>query len=219
MMIDPHFLNRRLFIAGLGALVVAPAQAALPIPASRILAFDVMRKGKKIGSHVLRFEPSGDDLKVVIDVALEVSFGPITFFKYKHDGVELWRGDQWLSVEATTVQNGKKSVVSGRRTATGVAVDGPKGKFVAPANTLAATHWNRRMLDGPFLNTQTGEVQRPKIERRGDVMIPARTGQIRAEHYAMTGEVVLDTYYDAGPTWAGLKFKGGDGSTISYQRA
>lgn len=212
-------LNRRLFLAGLGALAVAPAHAALPVPASRVLAFDVMRKGKKIGSHVLRFEPAGDDLKVLIEVVLAVGFGPITFFKYRHDAVEQWRGGEWASIEATTVQNGKTMRVAARRTATGVSVDGPKGKFVAPANTLAATHWNRRMLDGPFLNTQTGEVQRPKIERRGEVMVPARSGQIRAEHYAMTGEVALDTYYDQGPTWAGLKFKGGDGSAITYQRA
>ncbi len=212
-------IDRRLFLAGLGAFAVAPARAALPVPANRILAFDVMRKGRKIGSHVLRFEPSGDDLRVLIEVALAVGFGPITFFKYQHDAVELWRGGEWASIEATTVQNGKTMRVSGRRTATGVAVDGPKGKFVAPANTLAATHWNRRMLDGPFLNTQTGEVQRPKIERRGEVMVPARTGQLRAEHFAMTGEVVLDTYYDAAPSWAGLRFKSGDGSWISYQRA
>lgn len=218
-MIDSRFPTRRSFLIGLGAFAVAPAHAALPVPAGRVLAFDVMRKGKKIGSHVLRFEPAGDDLKVLIDVVLSVGFGPITLFKYKHDAVEQWRGGEWASVDATTVQNGKTMRVVARRTAGGVSVDGPKGKFVAPANTLAATHWNRRMLDGPFLNTQTGEVQRPKIERRGEVMVPARGGAIRADHYAMTGEVALDTYYDAGPTWAGLRFKGGDGSAITYERA
>lgn len=212
-------IDRRTFVMGLGALALAPAHAALPVPAGRVLAFDVMRKGKKIGSHALRFEPAGDELKVLIDVALAVGFGPITLFRYKHQAVELWRGGEWASVDATTVQNGKTMRVVARRTAAGVSVDGPKGKFMAPANTLAATHWNRRMLDGPFLNTQTGEVQRPKIERRGEVMVPARTGQLRAEHFAMTGEVVLDTYYDAAPSWAGLRFKSGDGSWISYQRA
>jgi hypothetical protein len=212
-------IGRRAFIAGLGALAVAPARAALPVPPGRVLAFDVMRKGKKIGSHVLRFEPAGDELRVVVEVALAVGFGPITLFRYRHDAVEQWRGGEWLSVAATTVQNGKKMVVTGRRTAAGVAVDGPKGRFTAPPTTLAATHWNRRMLDGPFLNTQTGEVQRPRIERRGEAVIPARAGPIRAEHFALSGEVELDTFYDAGPTWAGLRFKGGDGSTISYQRA
>ncbi|MFC3711692.1 DUF6134 family protein [Sphingoaurantiacus capsulatus] len=211
-------IDRRLFIAGL-ACAALPARAALPVPPARVLAFDVMRKGKKIGAHGLRFETSGDELRVIIDVALDVSFGPIKLFTYRHNAVEIWRGDEWVSVQATTTQNGEKMLVTGRRTATGVAVDGPKGKFAAPANTLAATHWNRRMLDGPFLNTQTGEVQRPKIERRGEVMIAARGERvIRAEHFAMAGEVVLDTYYDAAPSWAGLRFKGGDGSTITYER-
>ncbi len=212
-------IDRRAFVAGLAACAALPARAALPVPPARVLAFEVMRKGKKIGAHGLRFESAGDELRVIVDVALDVSFGPIKLFTYRHNAVEIWRGDDWVSVQATTVQNGKKSLVSARRTATGVAIDGPKGKFMAPANTLAATHWNRRMLDGPFLNTQTGEVQRPKIERRGEVMLAARGERlIRAEHFAMTGEVQLDTYYDAGPSWAGLRFKGGDGSTITYER-
>ena len=214
-------MHRRLFLGGLAAAAVAPlfpAAAALPVPASRQLTFDIMRKGKKIGWHRLRFEPTADGLKVLVDVQLKIGLGPITLFNYKHNATETWRGDEWASVEAMTVQNGKRMAVTAHRIAGGVAVDGPKGKFTAPANTTAATHWNRRMLDGPFLNTQTGEVQKPAIARKGEVTIPSRRGPIRAEHFAMTGEVELDTYYDAGPTWAGLKFKGGDGSTITYER-
>ena len=215
-------MDRRLFLSGLAAAAAAPlfpASAALPVPAGRQLLFDVIRKGKKIGWHRLRFEPTADGLKVLVDVSLKVGLGPITLFSYQHNATEIWRGEEFVSVEALTIQNSKHMAVTARRTATGVAVDGPKGKFVAPANTLAATHWNRRMLDGPFLNTQTGEVQRPKVARRGEATIPSRGGPIRAEHFAMTGEVELDTYYDDGPTWAGLRFKGGDGSIIGYERA
>lgn len=215
-------MDRRLFLGGLAAAAVSPlfpALAALPIPASRQLLFDVKRNGKKVGQHRLRFEPTPDGLKVLVDVTMKIGIGPITLFNYKHNATELWRGDEWQSVEAVTVQNGKRMLVTARKQANGVAVDGPKGKFTAPVNTTAATHWNRRMLDGPFLNTQTGEVQKPKIARMGEMTIPARGGPIRAERYAMTGEVELDTFYDAGPTWAGLKFKGPDGSAFTYERA
>lgn len=215
-------MDRRFFLGSIAAAAAAPllpVAAALPIPSGRLLMFDVMRKGKKIGWHRLRFEPTADGLKVLVDVTLKVGFGPITLFSYQHDATEIWRGDEWLSVEALTVQNGKRLMVTARRGANGVAVDGPKGRFTAPAGTLAATHWNRRMLDGPFLNTQTGQVQRPRIARVGETTIPARSGQIRAEHFTISGDVELDTYYDAGPTWAGLRFKGGDGSIITYQRA
>lgn len=215
-------MDRRLFLGGLAAAAASPlfpALAALPIPASKQLLFDVLRNGKKVGAHRLRFEPTADGLKVLVDVAMKIGFGPITLFNYKHNATELWRGDEWQSVEALTVQNGKRMIVTARRTPTGVTVDGPKGKLTAPVNTTAATHWNRRMLDGPFLNTQTGEVQKPKIARMGEATIPSRGGPIRAERFAMTGEVELDTFYDAGPTWAGLKFKGPDGSAFTYQRA
>lgn len=214
-------MDRRLFLSGLAAAAAAPlfpASAALPVPAGRQLLFDVKRNGKKVGAHRLHFEPTVDGLKVLVDVVMKIGIGPITLFNYKHNATELWRGDDWVSVEALTIQNGKRFVVSGRRSGNGVSVDGPKGKFMAPAITLAATHWNRRMLDGPFLNTQTGEVQRPKIARMGEVTIPSRGGPIRTDRFAMTGEVEADTYYDA-TGWAGIKFKGGDGSTITYERA
>jgi hypothetical protein len=214
-------MDRRLFLGGLAAAATVPLfpAGALPVPAGRQLLFDVVRKGKKIGWHRLRFEPTSDGLKVLVDVSLKVGLGPITLFSYKHDATEIWRGEEFMSVEALTIQNGKRLAVTATRTPTGVAVDGPKGKFVAPANTLAATHWNRRMLDGPFLNTQTGAVQRPKVAKKGEATIPSRAGPIRAEHFAITGEVELDTYYDDGPTWAGLRFKAGDGSIIGYERA
>lgn len=215
-------MDRRLFLGGLAAAAAAPlfpAFAALPVPASKQLLFDVLRNGKRVGAHRLRFEPTADGLKVLVDVTMKIGFGPITLFNYQHNATELWRGDEWQSVEALTVQNGKRMVVKASRNNTGVAVEGPKGKFTAPVDTMAATHWNRRMLDGPFLNTQTGEVQKPKIARMGEAVIPARGGTIRAERFAMTGEVELDTFYDAGPTWAGLKFKGPDGSAFTYQRA
>lgn len=215
-------MDRRLFLGGLAAAAAAPlfpAVAALPVPASKQLLFDVLRNGKRVGTHRLRFEPTADGLKVLIDVAMKIGIGPITLFNYKHNATELWRGTEWQSVEALTVQNGKRLVVTAQRTPTGVDVDGPKGKFTAPANTTAATHWNRRMLDGPFLNTQTGEVQKPKIARMGEATIATRAGPIRAERFAMTGEVELETFYDASPSWAGLRFKGPDGSAFTYQRA
>ena len=215
-------MDRRLFLGGLVAAAASPlfpAFAALPVPASKQLLFDVLRNGKKVGTHRLRFEPTAEGLRVLVDVTMKIGFGPITLFNYKHNATEFWHGDDWQSVEAVTVQNGKRMLVKASRTPTGVMVDGPKGKFTAPANTTAATHWNRRMLDGPLLNTQTGEVQKPKVARMGEATIPARAGTIRAERFALTGDVELDTFYDAGPTWAGLKFKGPDGSAFSYQRA
>jgi hypothetical protein len=213
-------IDRRLFVAGLAAAAIWPAAAsALPVPKARRLAFDVVRKGKKIGWHRLSFDQADDETRVTVDVALRVALGPIPLFRYQHHAIELWRGDQFVSVEANTVQNGDKMRVVARRLPNGVSVDGPKGRFTSSADTLPATHWNRRMLEAPFLNTQTGEVQRPKVERRGWTTIPAANGgTLRAEHFVMSGEVDLETFYDEGPTWAGLRFKGGDGSTITYQR-
>jgi len=89
----------------------------------------------------------------------------------------------------------------------------------APPNTLPATHWNRAMLSGPMINTETGSVMRPKIVDLGWDHVPSYpNSQIQAEHFVMSGDAQMDTWYDA-PGWAAARFIGGDGSQIEYQRA
>ncbi len=46
-------------------------------------------------------------------------------------------------------------------------------------------------------------------------MIPVASWlpKIPAKHFALTGDAVLETYYDDAPNWVGLNFKAGDGSS------
>jgi hypothetical protein len=90
---------------------------------------------------------------------------------------------------------------------------------VAPEDALPATHWNRQMLDGPIINTQYGDLMRPSIAALGEEEIPSANGpEIRANHFALTGDVILDTWYDSTPSWAGISFKAKGGRSILYER-
>ena len=206
------------FIAGAGFALPRIARAALPIPDGNNLGFAVMRKGSQIGTHILTFAPSDDGLVVKVGVDLMVKFGPIVLFRYTHRATETWSGEQVVSIASETDDNGKKLTVKGALTADGFSVEATKlPPYVAPPSALPATHWNRRMLDGPFINTQDGRLMRPTITPLGPSQIPTAGGtDITAEHFSMTGDAVLDTWYDS--TWAGISFKGGDGSLIQYCR-
>jgi len=190
-------IGRRGLITGGTALLLA-AGDALPVPPSNRLLFQVVRGGS----------------------VMHVSFGPIPLFHYRHHALESWDGDQCVSVVSQTDHNGEQLTVSAKRDATGWSVDGSKGHLRAPPDALPATHWNKKMLRGPMINTETGSVMHPHIADLGqDQVLAYMTAPITAEHYVMSGDAQMDTWYDAAPSWAGARFKGGDGSDIRYERA
>ena len=218
--------RRNLLIAG-GAFLYAPRLPAEPAksgllgtPPGKSLGFNVMRKGDKIGEHLLTFDGQGDNLKVQIDVELKVGLGPIVLFRYKHHASEVWMNGQLAALDTETNDDGTHHKAIGRWSPEGFRVEGSKAKpYVAPPDALPATHWNRKQLDGPWINTQDGRLLRPRITPMGDDKIPVASGAtIPAQHFSLTGDAVLETYYDNSPNWVGLNFKAGDGSVILYER-
>lgn len=214
-------LSRRGLIWAGGAWLFSGTHSiAAALPPDGKLAFDVMRKGSRIGTHALTFEGDPENLSVQVAVELSVGIGPITLFRYRHSALERWREGKVVSVEAQTDNDGTPLRVSAIRGQDGFTVEATKvARYVAPPESLPATHWNRRMLDVPMINTQNGKLMRPTVSPRGVEAIPTATGgAIRAERFELTGDATLDTWYDESARWAGVRFKAGDGSEIRYER-
>lgn len=220
-------IDRREMLLGGAMLAALPTLARaglavptpLPVPAGDRLGFDIVRKGSKLGTHDLSFVRSGDDLtvKVVVDLVVKIAF--ITVYRYSHRATERWSGGEVVALDTTTNDNGDKFTVTGRRDKSGLVIEATKlARYTAPADALPATHWNRRQLDGPWINTQTGKLMRPKVTPIGADTIPGANGPLRASHYAITGEVQLDMWYDRQAEWAGLSFVGKDGTSVRYLR-
>lgn len=211
-------IGRRLLLAGLVAMPAGFA-AALPVPASGRLAFRVVRNGSSIGQHVLTFSREESRLTVRVAVDLAVGLGPITFYRYRHRATERWEDGRVVDFHAETNDGGAGSTVAMRRDGAALMVESSDaGRYRAPPGALPATHWNRRMLDGPFINTQNGEVLRPSVARPGVEPLPW-SPQRRAERFVLTGPIDLETWYDSTPAWVGLRFRGRDGSSIHYEQA
>lgn len=214
-------IDRRAVLIGLAAFPILPdaLKAALPIPASRRLDFDILRKGSKLGRHTLTFEPEGDALTVRVAMDLVFKIAGITLYRYSHRVVERWQGQKVMALDAQTNVNGTPLTVSVRREGGVLMVQGAKvPRYAAPADALPATHWNQRELDGPWINPQDGRLMRPHVAIEGMETIPAANGAtLRARHYALTGDVQLDMFYDDHGAWAGLSFAKG-GATVLYER-
>jgi hypothetical protein len=220
------FLTRPIWAdpdAATPAATAAPSSGKsglMATPPGKVLGFDVVRDKSKIGTHVLTFDQDGDNLTINVAVELKVGVGPITLFRYKHKAVEVWKNGILFSLDTETNDDGTPNIVTGRRTETGFTVEGTKAKlYTAPDDAIPATHWNRNQLNGPWINTQDGRLLHPIITPMGNDAIPtADGGTLMANHFALKGDAVLDTWYDATRNWAGLSFKAGDGSSIVYER-
>jgi hypothetical protein len=211
-------IGRRSLLAGAGLLTAAPA-AALPIPPTGRLAFRVVRNGSTIGQHALTFSGNTARLTVRVAVELSVGLGPIAFYRYRHRARESWQDGRVITFDAETNDDGAVSTIAMQRDDAALLVESSQaGRYRAPPGAVPATHWNRSMLDGPFINTQNGEVLRPQIARPGASPLPG-TVQRQAERFVLSGPIELETWYDATPQWVGLRFRGRDGSTIQYEQA
>ena len=221
-------LGRRAFLtggaaAGLALPLLGPgvAHAALSgIPADSKVAFKVLRKGAHIGEHSLRFDQDGDSLTVRTDVRISVHIGPVPVYHHTQRCIEHWKGDRFMGLESTTNSNVSRETVTARRTADGIRIEPASGDpFTAPADALPMTHWNRFAYQGPLFDPENGKMLKESVVTRADDSIQQADGStIKVTRWSVTGDGVMDDYYDAGGVWAGLHVKVRDGSRVEYLR-
>jgi len=208
-------------LLGVAALAAAPAWAAPAPPAGGRIAFDVYRKGRKIGEHILTFRGGPGALTMEARVQMAVAVGPVTVFRYRHQQTETWTGGRFATLETSTVQNGDRIKVTAERGDAGVRLEGgkPAGQRVLTAAALPLTHWNRASLNGPLFNPQDGKMMRLSIASQGAAPVTLADGrQITANRIALSGETSIEDWYDSAGAWTGLRAKASDGSIIEYRR-
>lgn len=214
-------IDRRKMLAGSALFAAAPfgARAALPVPPGDRIGFDVMRKGSRLGTHVLTFTRGADGPVVHVAIDLVYKVMGVTLYRYAHRTVETWAGDRIVAFQTTGDNNGQKFAVTGRRVPDGIVVEGTTvPRYVAPADAMPATHWNRRELDGPLIDTQSGKLARPAVTAGGIDTIPAAGGRsLSGRHFALSGAVDLDIWYDDRLGWVGLSLTKG-GAPVRYER-
>jgi len=143
-----------------------------------------------------------------------IKFGPIIVYRYHYQALEIWRGDDLMSVRSRTDDDGTVDHVDASRSGDSLIVSGSKsGRYTAPARAIAATHWNEAELDRPMINPQNGDLMR--FDRR-DLGRERLNSGLEARHVALTGYATLDLWYDEAKRWCALRAVATDGSIIDY---
>ncbi|MFZ1414268.1 MAG: DUF6134 family protein [Defluviicoccus sp.] len=213
-------------------LASAPASAALEKEDCRVsaaafdpivrygeeLVFDVWRNGTPVGEHRVTFRRDGDTVRVAAVFALEVRFLGFAAYRYRYVSNSAWRGDCLVSLEALVNDDGKQSRMMAVREGNQMRIAGGRGDVLAPAGIFPTDHWHPGVLGTErVLNTLTGGINRVRIDDRGAVRLPSATGTIAARHYAYTGELSTEVWYDDAGRWVGMRFTGKDGSIVEHR--
>jgi hypothetical protein len=202
--------RRGILLAGLAGLAARRAWA-LPVPAGDALAFRLVRHGDEIGRHTLRFDRNGVEVTVRIAVDALVTLLSVPLVRYSHRVTERWRGGTLLALDAQTDRNGDREWAQAHR--------GDEQQYVAPAESIGTSYWNRQMLDGPMISLEDGVLLQPRIVlTKGESVRLASGETIPADRYRLSGAFAADVWYDRSGTWTGLTLTVADGSTVQYER-
>lgn len=195
----------------LAAILMSSAMAGA---AELDAAFDIIRKGDRIGYHAVKVEETGDGtVRVATRIEMQVKFGPIPVFRYEHVANETWRNGRLESLSSTTDNNGKPESLSVRREGEALLIDGTRFQGTGPGDAIPSSYWNRAIVStSTLLDTQNGRLIEVTTANLGQTTSPAGAP---AEQHRLTGSVDLNLWYD-GPRWVGADFVV-RGQALSYR--
>lgn len=183
------------------------------------LSFTVLRNGEAVGSHVLRFQANPDDsFQVSTDTNVVVKVAMIPVYRFEHHGHEVWKEGHLVGLTSETNDDGTHHALKVAADGGGLAVNGDgnsDGRL--PADTLPASLWNSGTVTrATLLNTLDGHAMAVHITDLGRDQVTVNGHSVPSHHYAMTGDLSRELWYDAAGTLVQVRFKGKDDSDIQY---
>jgi len=197
---------------------VSPEKIADPLTLyGNEIHFDVYREGDKVGFHSVGFETDGRNLFVRSSFRVEIDVLFFTAYRYLYQSEAKWVEGKLETLKASVDDDGSAFSLSAVRQGKRMNITSTDGGFSADAPLIPTNHWNANVLGQTrVLNTLTGEVNDVRIEPRARERVATERGHVTATHYAYTGDLNTEVWYDDLGRWVKMRFLGPDGSTIEY---
>jgi len=213
---NAHFFLRGVLLLFWAAFLNAPAALAAENADAPVYDFAILMDGSEVGRHTISFERQNGELHVRIAIDIEVTFGPITFYRYSHRNHEVWKDGKLVYLETQTNDDGTKYRVLAKAGPDGLEVDGAGGTFTAPAGILPTSYWQPATQEQTqLLDTQRGRLIEVETSRLGTEQITLPGGALEAKQYKMTGDLKLQLWYGTGGELLKIAFEA-RGRDIAY---
>lgn len=196
--------------------IVFSAQAFAATPAD--LSFTVLRNGEVIGTHDYSFTKKGPGLVVDINTDIKVKFAFVTVYRFEHRAREVWNRGKMTSTTSTTNDDGKDHKLKVSFAGKKLKVNGDGKNSIVDYGAMPASLWNPETINNTtLLNTLDGTMMNVKVDELGNENVNVGGGQVAARHYQLSGDLQRELWFDNNDTLVMVRFKGDDGSTISYE--
>jgi hypothetical protein len=183
----------------------------------RDIIFDVYREADKVGSHIVRFEGELDNLTVISEFNLSIDILFINAYKFRYRSKANWQKGLLNKLSVEVNDDGDKFSFDANKRLDKLLISNMKNSFEAFSPVYPTNHWNAGVLNQKqVLNTLTGELNQVEIIKKGNEVIDATQGKIKAVKYVYTGDLQTEVWYDKKNRWVGMQFIGSDGSVIKY---
>ncbi|GAK34901.1 hypothetical protein JCM17846_00350 [Iodidimonas nitroreducens] len=188
------------------------------IPAQ--IAFDIIRKGDRIGEHIIAFTPTEQGLQVDVDIRIKVKFLFITAYSYHHQIREHWVGDRLQSYATRTRDNGKDLDAHGQIMGDDFELTDATGAVHrVPHNTLLTSYWHPDTRTASrLINSQTGapmDVRLVPVQKDDPLIAP--WGEVRADKLRVEADRQWYLWIDSMGCLFDIAFTGKDGTEIRYE--
>ena len=199
-------------------LPAGPAFARRPFPDDGAIHFSVLRQGGAIGEHAIRFTHENGRFIVRTDVMFDAGAPGVRLYRYEHHAEEVWI-DGWLhAVTSDTDNDGQLYRLRAERRG-GVFGGTINGRaFTVSGYIVPSSLWHR---DTPasraLFDTADARVKIVRGRLLGTDEVAVYGKPVSANHYALSGQIQRDLWYDSECNLVRAAFLGRDGSGITLE--
>lgn len=189
--------------------------------ATKTLDFTVLRDGKTIGTHSYTISEQGDKTQVEVHTNIEVKVLFVTTYKFLHAAKEVWRDGKLVTLTSTTDDDGSQKALQVTARTENLEVDSIVNKQDRRQNarldTLPASLWNPGIVNQRMLlNTHDGTLMKIRVSDFGSEVIEAAGAQIPAHHFAISGELTRDVWFNDAGDLVRVRFPDKSNTEIIY---
>jgi hypothetical protein len=210
-------MDRKLsLILGLLALMIEPAVADTPTPASKIKRiYDITRDGSKIGTDIVEIEKQGDVATVKFTTHVSIKLAFVEVYHMDRTSSETWNANQFVSFMSQTNDYGTKHAVSATASDEKVHFDVDGKASDAPRKVVPNGIWSKAFLTtGQIFDDATGKLLSIKVSDLGDETLTQHGIKQQTHHYRIVGDFERDLWFE-GDALVRLRMVAPDGSKIS----
>lgn len=208
----PFFtIGRRALLPPLILLVILLIGVAPPARAAeeKRVSFSILKEGDPIGRERYQIQQDGDQVMVQLSVESKVH---ILFldFNYHHTRNEIWNGEHLEKLIADTDDDGSKHHVEALQDPSGeLKLVSDRRPIPLPADAYPLVMWRKSVIThGTLFAVESDDAPyHVTIKDIGPDPVMIGADRIECEHYAMSGDVDRDLWYDAEGMLAKVSFR------------